>query len=59
MANGGRPSDEVQSRVHQPSGVQGGRVEPVEFTDYQSLAKRFQEEVFELWKREEGRQEGE
>jgi hypothetical protein len=31
-------------------------VEPVEFTDYQSVAKRFQQEVRELWKQEEGRQ---
>ena len=36
-----------------------GNVEPVEFTDYQSLAKRFQEEVRELWRREEGKQEEE
>ena len=30
-----------------------GNVEPVEFTDYQSLAKRFQVEVQELWRLEE------
>jgi hypothetical protein len=36
-----------------------GHVEPVEFTDYQSLAKRFQGEVRELWRWEEGRQEDE
>ena len=30
-----------------------GQVEPVEFMDYQSLAKRFQEEVRELWRLEE------
>jgi len=34
-------------------------VEPVEFTDYQSLAKRFRDEVRELWRQEEGRQEDE
>lgn len=31
-----------------------GRVEPVAFTDYQSLLKRFQEEVRALWRQEEG-----
>ena len=36
-----------------------GHVEHVEFTDYQSLAQRFQEEVRELWRREEGKQEEE
>ncbi len=30
-----------------------GRVEPVKFIDYRSLAKRFQEEVFELWRQED------
>jgi hypothetical protein len=34
-----------------------GNVEPVEFTDYQSLAKRFQDEVREIWRRED-EQEG-
>ena len=29
-----------------------GDVEPVEFIDYQSLAKRFQEEVRQLWRQE-------
>lgn len=31
-----------------------GNVEPVEYNDYQSVAKRFQREVRELWRREEG-----
>jgi len=30
-----------------------GQVESFEFTDYQSLAKRFQEEVRELWRHED------
>ena len=30
-----------------------GHVEPFEFTDYQSLAKRFQEEVREFWRKED------
>jgi hypothetical protein len=30
-----------------------GHVEPVKFTDYQSLARRFQEEVFSLWRQED------
>ncbi len=30
-----------------------GHVEPFEFTDYRSLAKRFQEEVVGLWRRED------
>jgi len=36
-----------------------GRQEPVRFTDYESLTKRFQKEVRELWKQEERRQEDE
>jgi hypothetical protein len=30
-----------------------GNVQPVEFTDYLSLAERFQQEVRELWRQEE------
>jgi hypothetical protein len=30
-----------------------GQVESFEFTDYQSIAKRFQEEVRELWRHED------
>ena len=30
-----------------------GEVEPVEFDDYQSLTARFQEEVRELWRKED------
>lgn len=30
-----------------------GNVEPVEFTDYASLVKRFEEEVRELWRQED------
>lgn len=36
-----------------------GLVDTVEFTDYQSLAKRFQREVRELWRQEEGKQKEE
>jgi hypothetical protein len=30
-----------------------GNAEPVEFTDYASLVKRFEEEVRELWRQED------
>ncbi len=36
-----------------------GQVEPIEFTDYQSLAERFRREVHELWDWEDRRREHE